>query len=265
MSARDDEVHVRLSRIRDRRVGKSKPFVHQVLRAAKKAGAGRSAGGGRSGCHLEPPPRCSRRRGHCVPLEGLSHQRPRPLEDHAASPARVHQALPDACAAQRLPPHPPLRALCQRQPRQQHRDSPRSSQRRPACRRPASAARHRSGRDPCAALPMPALWRAHDRDRGVRTRLRAEVASHVGQDRHVMTQTSRRPRNFQFRSRWLHAGSARSRSDHNHQHGESLLMRSEHAPRCPLHAPNLACDPIRRSHPVCVPSTVQFGAGINSP
>ena len=31
------------------------------------------------------------------PLEGLSHQRPGPLEDDAASPARVHQTLPAAC------------------------------------------------------------------------------------------------------------------------------------------------------------------------
>jgi hypothetical protein len=37
-----------------------------------------------------------------------SHQRPGPLEDDAASPARVYQALPDARAAQGLPPHPPL-------------------------------------------------------------------------------------------------------------------------------------------------------------
>ena len=41
--------------------------------------------------HLQPPPRCSRRRRHRVPLEGLSHQRPGPLEDDAASPARVSE------------------------------------------------------------------------------------------------------------------------------------------------------------------------------
>jgi hypothetical protein len=52
--------------------------------------------------HLEPPPHCSRQHQHRVPLEGLSHQRPGPLEDDAASPARVHQALPDARAAQGL-------------------------------------------------------------------------------------------------------------------------------------------------------------------
>ena len=34
-----------------------------------------------------------------------------------------------------------------------------------------------TGRAACAALPMPALRRPHDRDRGVRTRLRATVAT----------------------------------------------------------------------------------------
>jgi len=53
MSEHDDDVHVRPGRIRDRRVSKPKPFVHQVLRAAKKAGNGevgrrRLTGGGRS-------------------------------------------------------------------------------------------------------------------------------------------------------------------------------------------------------------------------
>ena len=37
--------------------------------------------------------------------------------DNTSSPARVYQALPDARAAQGLPPHSPLWALCQRQPR----------------------------------------------------------------------------------------------------------------------------------------------------
>jgi type IV secretory pathway VirD2 relaxase len=54
VSERDDDLHVRVGRIRDRRVRKPKPFVHQVLRAAKKAGSGavggrRLTGGGRSG------------------------------------------------------------------------------------------------------------------------------------------------------------------------------------------------------------------------
>ena len=59
------------------------------------------------GRHLEPPPRRGRRRRRRVPLERLSHRRSRPLEDNAASPARVHPALSPARAAQRLPPHSP--------------------------------------------------------------------------------------------------------------------------------------------------------------
>src|SRR5580704_708927 len=50
--------------------------------------------------------------------------------------ARVHPALSHARAAHGLPRHPPLRALCQRQPRRQHRDGPRTPRCRPACRRP---------------------------------------------------------------------------------------------------------------------------------
>ena len=79
-----------------------------------------------------------------------------------------------------------------------------------------------------------------------------------------MSQTSCRPRSFPLRWRWLRAGSDPARSDHAHQYGESLLMRSEHTPRCLLHAPDLACDPIRRLHPACVASTIEVGAGIKS-
>jgi hypothetical protein len=80
-----------------------------------------------------------------------------------------------------------------------------------------------------------------------------------------MSQTSRRPRSFPLRWRWLYAGSARPRSNHAHQYGESLLMHSEHAPRCLLHAPDLACDPIRRLNPASVTSTLEVGTGIKSP
>jgi hypothetical protein len=57
-------------------------------------------------------------------------------EEGAASHARVHPALSFAHAAQGLPPHPPLRALRQRQPRRQHRDGPRPPRCRPARRLP---------------------------------------------------------------------------------------------------------------------------------
>ena len=62
-----------------------------------------------------------RRQRRRLPLEGLPHRRARPLEDDDAPPARVHPALPDARAAQGLPPHPPLRPVRQWQPRRQHR------------------------------------------------------------------------------------------------------------------------------------------------
>ncbi len=52
-----------------------------------------------------------------APFAGPEQVRPGPLEDDAASPARVHQTLPAARVAQGLPPHPPLRALGGRQPR----------------------------------------------------------------------------------------------------------------------------------------------------
>ena len=74
-------------------------------------------------------------------------------------------------------------ALCLRQPRREHRDCPCSPQCRPACRRPAKAAGRHAGCATCAALLVPALWRSHDRHRGLRARLRAEVATDTDQDR----------------------------------------------------------------------------------
>ncbi len=110
-------------------------------------------------------------------------------------------------------PRPPLRALRQRQPRRQHRDRPRTARRRPACSRRTTAARYRAGGATRAALPMPALRRTHDRHRGVRTRLRAEVAADAEQVRHVMSRTSSARRRFPVPLRWLHAGGDLSQPD----------------------------------------------------
>src|SRR6266702_1980489 len=77
------------------------------------------------------------------------------------------------------------------QPRREHRDSPHTPQCRTGCRRPARAAGYRHRHATYDVLPMPALRRPNDRDRGVRARLRAEVAPDAEQDRHVMSQTSR--------------------------------------------------------------------------
>ena len=108
-------------------------------------------------------------------------------------------------------PHPPLRALCQHQPRREHRDGPRTIRRHPACRRPATAARWHAGCATCAALLVPALWRSHDRHRGVRARLPAEVAPDAEQDRHVMSQTFPVRCGLPVPMRWFHAGGDPSR------------------------------------------------------
>ena len=80
-----------------------------------------------------------------------------------------------------------------------------------------------------------------------------------------MSQTSCERRGFPVPMRWLHAGSDLSRPDHGHQCAERPLMRSERAPRCPLHAPDLACVQTSRSHPASVASTIEVGADIKSP
>src|SRR5271166_3081163 len=186
--------------------------------------------------HFKPPPHCSRRRRRRVPLEGLSHRRAGTLEDDAASPARVHPALSHARAAQGLPPHPPLRALRQRQPRREHRNSPRTARRRPACRRSTTAVGYRAGCATRVALPMPALRRPHDRDRGVHTRLRAEVAADPNRERHVMTQTACQRRRFPVPLHRLHAGGDSSRQNHGNQPVDRPLIPFTPPPRSPLRA-----------------------------
>ena len=148
----------------------------------------------------------------------------------------LHPALPAARAAQGLPPHPPLRALCQRQPRREYRDGPRTARCHPACRRPAKAARCRAGCATCTALPMPALWRSHDCDRGVRVRLRAEVAADAEQDRHVMSQTFLRALRLS-RSDALAPRRRRSRST---QSRRSMRRAAVDALRAPAEVP-IAC------------------------
>jgi hypothetical protein len=70
---------------------------------------------------------------------------------------------------------------------------------------------YRAGCAARAALPMPALRHPHDRDRGIRARLRAEVAADTKRVRHVMSQTSSERRRFPVPLRWLHAGGDVSR------------------------------------------------------
>jgi hypothetical protein len=88
---------------------------------------------------------------------------------------------------------------------------------------------------------VPTLRRPHDRDRGVRARLRAKLAPDVEHGRHVMTQAYCERRDFPVPTRWLDAGSDLSRPDHGDQCAARPLMRSERLPKCPLQAPHFAC------------------------
>ena len=60
-------------------------------------------------CELQSPARRRRWRRRVVSLEGLSHRRSWPLENHDAHAARVHPPVPRPRAAEGLPPHPTLR------------------------------------------------------------------------------------------------------------------------------------------------------------
>ena len=64
---------------------------------------------------------------------------------------------------------------------------------------------------------VPTLRRPHDRDRGVRARLRAKLAPDAEHGRHVMTEAYCERRDFPVPTCWLYAGSDLSRPDHGDQ------------------------------------------------
>ena len=63
--------------------------------------------------HLQPPTDCCQRERRHLQIQGLPDQRARPLQDHDAGDPRIHPPFPSSCPTQRVPSHPPLRALCQ--------------------------------------------------------------------------------------------------------------------------------------------------------
>jgi Putative transposase len=75
-------------------------------------------------CHRQQPPDRLRRAGRHLQVEGLPHRGPRSIQAHDTRHRRVHPPLPHPRAAQRLPPHPPLRPVRQRPLRRQHRTRP---------------------------------------------------------------------------------------------------------------------------------------------
>ncbi len=78
-----------------------------------------------------------------------------------------------------------------------------------------------------------------------------------------MSQTSCRRCSFPVPMRWLRAGGDLSRPNHIHQSAVRPLMRSERAPKCLLHSPDLACAQTSRWRRTGVPPIIEIGAKLN--
>jgi len=78
---------------------------------------------------------------------------------------------------------------------------------------------------------MPVLGRAHDRHRGVRARLPADLAADTEQDRHVMTKSSCERFCLPGPMRWLHAGGDFAQPSAIHQCAHRESLRSERPPK----------------------------------
>jgi hypothetical protein len=137
--------------------------------------------------------------------------RPRALEDDDAPSTRVHQAVPAARAAERLPSHPPLRPLRQRQPHREYRQGARAAGRGTASTQARACRGSGRGRAAPAVDAVPLLRRPHARHRSVRARLRAEAppdtATSDDQDRYVVKKLNRPVRSSVDRRRWSCTGS----------------------------------------------------------
>src|SRR5208283_5100341 len=99
-----------------------------------------------------------------------------------------HPTLSPARAAERLPPHPPLRPVRRRGSRSEHRARPTTARRDGECA-PALVRRGRqSGRRRFACAPLPVLRRPDDRRRDVRRPAPRTIAiPEPDQDRLLMT------------------------------------------------------------------------------
>jgi hypothetical protein len=117
----------------------------------------------------------------------------------------------------------------------------------------------------CAALPVPALRRPHDCDRGLRARLRAKVVARAKQDRYVMSRTTRERHHLLVPMRWLHAGGDLSRPNHANQRADRRSIRSTRRPRFPLHPSRLPCAHPCRSPGAGIAPTFTADAKIKSP
>src|SRR3954471_15605281 len=111
--------------------GLSGPAAQDQVVRLRQTAVRRARGGARlsvplhpPGRPLQPPADRGRQPRRDVHVQGLQARGARPLQDDDARSARVHPPLPDPRAAERLPSHPPLWAVCQRRAPAQHRPAP---------------------------------------------------------------------------------------------------------------------------------------------
>src|SRR5450432_362669 len=151
--------------------------------------------------HLEPSPDRSRPAQRHVQGQGLQDRRPRPVHDDDARRRRVHPPVPHPRAAQRLPSHPPLRLVRQRESRRDDRASARILGTGNACGR--RGGRNRSGGGAGTRSTLPLLWRPHVRHRDLRCRLPTTLPADDNEHRYLMSETATfRTRTTKGFARW---------------------------------------------------------------
>jgi hypothetical protein len=110
------------------------------------------------------------------------------LHDDDARRRRVHPPIPHPRAAQRIPSHPPLRLVRQREPRRDDRASTQTLGTGNACGR--RGGRNRSGGGAGTRPALPLLWRPHVRHRDLRCRLPTTLPADGNEDRYLMSETA---------------------------------------------------------------------------
>ena len=111
----------------------------------------------------------------------------------------------------------------------------------------------------------PALRCPHDCDRGLRARLRANVAADPKQDRHIMSQTACERRHVLAPMRWLHAGGDLSRHNHANQRADRPLIRSTRPPSLPIARFQVPPPHPSRSPGASFAPTIMAGAKVKFP
>jgi hypothetical protein len=138
---------------------------------------------------LQSAPDRPRRDWRHLPLQRLPPRGSGAAARHDAHASRVHPALPAACSATGLPPHPPLRLARQLRTQARYCARPRT-----ACRGFASGEARRSARAARLASTLSLLWRAHAHHRDVRALdAAARTAPRSHSDRDAVVTRHRKP------------------------------------------------------------------------